>query len=374
MSLSTDIREYALSIGYDRVGFTNAEKFSHLEKELRERAQMYDFVGLKMVQAADPRSIFPEAQSIIVAIYDYYKHSYPEELVGKVGRCYQSMGGVPPLPVVAAQKGLLKSFLEKLGMRVAEGTPDRPSGARSGLTTYGKNCFAFADGIGSFLFILTLAVDKEIEYEDSPELKTKCPDNCTFCLDSCPTRALYDPFRMNPKRCIAYNTYFVPGHHPMGQAIIPLELRNKMGTWIFGCDVCQQVCPRNHAKLKSQLPPNNFLEYIAADFKLERLLHMTDEQFDRIVHTLRLNYIHDKRYFRRNAAVALGNQKNTDAIPALVKALQDPDEIVRGHTAWALGRIGGKKAQQALESGLSGESSEYVIKEIKTALSNLQSG
>jgi epoxyqueuosine reductase len=368
MSLSTDITEYALSIGYDRVGFTNAETFPHLEKELRERARMYDFVDQSLIRAADPRSILPEAQSIIVAVYDYYKHSYPEEMVGKVGRCYQSMGGIPQLPVVLAQKGLLKSFLEKQGIRAVEGISDRPSGARSGLTTYGKNCFAFADGIGSFLFIVSMAVDKELEYEGSTLLETKCPDKCTLCLDACPTKALYEPFRMNPKRCIAYNTFFVPGHHPMGQAVIPLELRDKMGTWIFGCDVCQQVCPRNQAKLKSQLPPNYFLEYMAADFKLEKLLHMTDEQFERIFNTLKLNYIHDKRYFRRNAAVALGNQKNTEPIPALVQALQDPDELIRGHAAWALGKIGGRQSRQALESGLSRETSEYVVKEISRGL------
>jgi epoxyqueuosine reductase len=96
---------------------------------------------------------------------------------------------------------------------------------------------------------------------------------------------------------------------------------------------------------------------------------MTDAQFKRIFGTLRLNYIHDKRYFRRNAAVALGNQKDPDTVQTLKLALQDPDEIIRGHSAWALGRIGGRKALQVLESGLSGETSEYVIKEIQNALS-----
>jgi epoxyqueuosine reductase len=259
--------------------------------------------------------------------------------------------------------------LEKQGMKVVKGTPDRSSGARSGLITYGKNCFAFADGIGSFLFIFSLAVDQELEYAEPTVLETQCPDSCTLCLDSCPTRALYEPFRMNPKRCIAYNTYFVPGHHPRGFAVIPTELRDKMGSWIFGCDVCQQFCPRNQAKIKSQFPPNYFLESLAADFELEQLLHMTDAQFKRIFGTLRLNYIHDKRYFRRNAAVALGNQKDPDTVQTLKLALQDPDEIIRGHSAWALGRIGGRKALQVLESGLSGETSEYVIKEIQNALS-----
>jgi len=141
-----------------------------------------------------------------------------------------------------------------------------------------------------------------------------------------------------------------------------------MGTWIHGCDVCQQVCPRNQAKLKAELPPNAFLEYMADDFQLEKMLNMTDEQFGRVHDLLLMNYISSKRYFRRNAAVALGNQGSQEAAPALTEAMQDPDELIRGHAAWALGRIGGNRAKKALESSLSRETSEYVIGEIKAAL------
>ena len=149
---------------------------------------------------------------------------------------------------------------------------------------------------------------------------------------------------------------------------MPLELREGMGTWIHGCDVCQQVCPRNQAKLRAKLPPNAFLEYMVDDFRLEKILNITVEHYRRIYDLLAMNYINDKRYFRRNAAVALGNQGSQEAIPALTQVMLDPDELIRGHAAWALGRIGGRQAKQALESSLSRETSEYVIGEIKTAL------
>ncbi len=368
MSLSSDIKEYALCLGFDRVGFTTADRFPLLEKELSERPHMYDWIASHLLRAADPRNILPEARSIVVLVHDYYRHSYPKNMVGKVGRFYQSWGGFPPQPIHQARNRLLGEFLGSQGCRVGLGLPCRPSGARAGATNYGKNCFAFTEGIGSFINIIALAIDKELEY-DTPTLDVRCPEECTLCIDSCPTGALYEPLRMNPYRCVTFNTYAIPGSYfGQGQEVLPLELREGMGTWVFGCDVCQQVCPRNQAKLKAKLPPNAYLEYIADDFHLERLLNITNEQYHRMYNLLAINYINDKRYIRRNAAIALGNQGSKGAVPALIQAMQDPDELIRGHAAWALGRIGGSQAKQALEASLSQETSEYVIGEIKAAL------
>ena len=330
---------------------------------------MYDWVGSWLLRNADPRNVLPEARSIVALVYDYFRHSYPEEMTGKVGRHYLSLGsGSPPYPIHRARNLLLIEFLTNQGCRMGWGLPDRLSAARAGVTNYGKNCFAFAEGIGSFVSIVPLVIDKELEY-DTPTLDVSCPEECTLCIDSCPTGALYEPLKMNPRLCIAYNTYATPGSiFVQGQEVLPLELREGMGTWIFGCDVCQQVCPRNQAKLNAKLPPNAFLEYVADDFRLEKILNMTDEQFYRACNLLMMNYINDKRYFRRNAAVALGNQGSKESVPALTQAIQDPDELIRGHAAWALGRIGSSQAKQTLESSLSRETSEYVIGEIKTTL------
>lgn len=373
MSLSSDIREYALSLGYDRVGFTTADRFPIYEQELTERREMYDWAmggTIQLLKSADPKNVLPEAKSIVVTVYDYFKQSYTQGMVGKIGRVYQSFGGIPPHPIHRARYRLLREFLEKRGCQVSRGAvtpPPRLAGARAGVTNFGKNCFAFAEGIGSFIIVDTLVVNVELEYNE-PTLKVKCPDKCTLCLDSCPTGALYEPLKMNPRRCVAYNSYATPGSlFGDGQEVLPLEIREGMGTWVYGCDVCQQVCPRNQPRLKAKLPPNAYLERIADDFRLDRLLNMSDEHFHNKVLRL-LHYIQEKRYFQRNAAVALGNMGEEEAVPALAQTMQDPDELVRGHAAWALGKIGGSQSKRILKASLAAETSDYARGEISMTL------
>jgi len=372
VSLSSDLKEYALGLGYDRVGFTTADKFALYEEELLKREDMYSWATGRdwgLVVGADPRNVLPEARSVVVTVLDYFKHSYPREMIGKVGRAYQSLGGRPPIPIHRARHRLLRDFLEKQGCKVGKPVfdlPARMAGARAGVTSYGKNTFAFAAGIGSFIVIATIVIDKELAY-DEPTLDVKCPDNCTLCLEACPTGALYEPLKMDPRRCIAYNSYNAPGSWFGGtQAVLPLNIREPMGTWVYGCDVCQQVCPRNRPKLKAKLPPNPHLEHLAADFHLEKLANMSDEHFRRL--SVLLNYVDNKRCLQRNAAVALGNEGDPGAVPALAQAMQSPHEPLRGHAAWALGRIGGSKAKRILESNLAQETSEYVRGEISAAL------
>lgn len=372
MSFSSDVREYALSLGYDLVGFTTADTFPLYEQELRSREEMYSWAtgpGWGLLQGADPKNILPGAGSIVVLAFDYYKHSYPREMVGKVGRTYQSLGGVPPIPIHRARYRLLREFLESQGAMVGRAAVDLPArlaGARAGLTTYGKNTFAFARGGGSFLVITTLVIDRELQY-DEPSLEVTCPENCNLCLEACPTGALYEPLKIDPRRCIAYNSYNAPGSWFGGtQTVLPLEIRERMDTWIYGCDVCQQVCPRNQPRMKSRLPSSAYLERLAADFQLETLVDLSDEHFDRL-HVL-LNYVDNKRYLQRNAAVALGNTGDREAVPALARAMESPDEALRGHAAWALGKIGGAAARSTLDSSLARERSDYVRDEISAAL------
>ncbi len=364
MSLSASIREYALSLGYDRVGFTTADDFPIYRKELTDRGHMYDWtpsLHSGLLRTAEPKGVFPEARSTVVAVYGYFKHSYPGEMVGKVGRYYQSLGGVPQLPMHQARYRLLKDFMTKEGCKVVGGgaPPPRLASARAGTTTVGKNCFAFAGDMGSFIFITTFLVDAELDH-DQPTMVVECPEKCTLCIDACPTGALYEPLRMNPRRCVAYNSYTA------SLPVIPRDLRSGMGTWVFGCDACQEACPRNRSRLGMSLPLNEYLERMADDLRLENLIDMSDESFGRVQPLL--NYIKEKRFFQRNAAVALGNLGDTGAVPLLEKAMRSPDKIVRGHAAWALGSIGGSKARQALEAGSSVETERYVREEISTAL------
>jgi len=365
VSLSSDIREYGLSLGYDAIGFTNAESFPIYQRELTERREMYSWAPGQPEQwlsTAEPALTFPESRSIVVAVYGYYRHAYPDELVGKVGRLYQSMGGIPSLPIHVARYRLLREFIEKSGSKVGRGRtapPQRLAAARAGVATFGKNCFAFSGQMGSFIAISALLVDAELDY-DQPSLEVRCPDDCRLCIDACPTGSLYKPLAMDPRCCVARNSY------ANEQPVMPMDIRPGMGNWVFGCDACQDACPRNRGRLKLKLPPNAYLEKLAGDLELERLLAMTDESFSRV--QFLLNYITDKRLFQRNAAIALGNRGDTASVPALERAMDDPEEIVRGHAAWALGEIGEAQARRVLERRLSTEPSDYVREEINTAL------
>ena len=374
MSLSEDIKDFGLDLGYSKVGITTAESFPDYIAELNSRRDMYGWYiesAFQPITGADPKSAMPSAKSIVAAVYDGYKESFPEKLVGKIGRLYQARCYLAPHHRInGARRQLMRGFLEKNGCNVAQRlvVPERLSAARAGVVTYGKNTFAFADGIGSFILITAFVVDAKLDY-DEPTLEVKCPPGCTACIDACPTGALYEPLKMDPRRCIAFNTFMTQDGYPGGlTSYIPPEIREKMGTWIHGCDICQEACPKNQKRLKAKLPQNEFLVKVAQDFELTKLLNLSDEFYAKRVQPLMYNYIRGKKYFQRNAAISLGNMGDPVFIPDLAQAMQDSEELVRGYAAWALGRIGGSQAKQILEAGLAHETAESARSEIKAAL------
>lgn len=374
MSLTNDIKEFALDLGYSKVGITTAERFSEHIEELTARGSMYDFFHedpRHPLLGAEPKKLMPSAKSIISLVWDYAQKSFPEPLIGKIGRIYLARCyNAPPHRINGARYQLMIDFLKKNGCQVGQGIfiPERWAAARAGVTTYGKNNFAYAEGIGSFIMISSIVVDAELEYDKST-LKVGCPAGCTACMKACPTQAIYEPQKLNPRRCIAFNAWFTQDGKPAGlTSHIPPEIREKMGTRVHGCDVCQEVCPRNQARLKTQLPTDEFLVRVAQDFSLAKMLNITDEFYTTRVQPLMYNYIKEKKYFQRNAAIALGNLGDMAAIPDLEIAMTDPEELVRGYAAWALGKIGGRSAKQILEANSSRETSESVKKEIRSAL------
>ena len=373
MSLSEDIKDFGLDLGYSKVGITPADTFPTYIEELNARHEMYAWYiegPFQPIKGAQPKSIMPSAKSIIAVVYDGSKEAFPEKLVGKIGRLYQARCYLTPRDRInGARRQLMRQFLEKNGCQVAQRlvVPERLSAARAGIVTYGKNTFAFADSIGSFILMTAFVVDVELDY-DEPTVREDCPPKCTACIDACPTGALYEPLKMDPRRCIAYNCFMTIDGWPATSSYIPPDIRDKMGSWIHGCDICQEVCPRNQKRLKAKLPPNEFLVKAAEDFELTKLLNLTDEFYAKTVQPLMYNYIREKKYFQRNAAIALGNTGDPAYIPDLSQAIQDSEELVRSYAAWALGKIGGSQAKQVLEASLARETSESAKKEINAAL------
>ena len=342
MSLSKQIKEFALDLGYSKVGFTTADDFTEFYDIITSREAHYDWYingGAKPLKYAKIRENFPKAKSLIVLIWDYAKVSFPDNLLDKIGRIYLSRCYfTPENRINGARPALMKNFLSELGCEVYlhRFIPDRWAAARAGVTNFGKNTFAYADGIGSFVIISVLAIDRELEYDD-PSLDCKCPAGCSKCIDACPTGAISEPFNMNPYRCIAYNTF---GYIPKG--IIPEDIRANIGTKIHGCDICQEVCPRNQAKLKQKMPQDPFLEMISEDFSLAKTLHLPDGYYEARIKPIMYNYITNLHLFQRNAAVAMGNTRDESYIPELEIEMSNPDEMVRTHVVWALDRIGGR--------------------------------
>ncbi|AFV02237.1 Epoxyqueuosine (oQ) reductase QueG [Dehalobacter sp. DCA] len=371
--ISKDIKEYGLSIGYTKVGITSADNFTEYVAEVVSRGDKYDilnFTTTNPVHGATPKNIMQEAKSVIVLIWDYFQNDFPEELkkmIGKIylARCYNPLPGT----IAYSRLQLMKSYLSNNGCMVNSdiGIPARWAAAQAGVTTFGKNNFAYVDDAGSYIVISAIVVDMEMDY-DQPTMESKCPPNCKACINACPTKAIYEPFKLDPKKCISFNNWMTQDGRGSISAFIPYELRETIGCKIHECDICQDICPLNQKKLKTPKAVDRYIEQIGQDITLPAILNMTDEFFTNRIKPIMYNYIKDKRYFMRNAAVAMGNSKDQKYVKDLEIALVNPDEMIREYSAWALGKMGGQDSRSVLESRLANESSDNVKKAIKQAL------
>ncbi|MCL5959261.1 MAG: epoxyqueuosine reductase, partial [Chloroflexi bacterium] len=235
MSLTDEIKDFALDLGYHAVGVAPAHPFSQFSSSFAERAG--DYSGYAYLSGwDDPQNALPRARSIVVAVYDYAAEGFPPELVGKLGRVYQARCYLaPPTRIHGARPQLMRQFLGSKGCQVApwpggrSGIPDRQAAARAGVTHFGRNTVACAPSLGSFVLIHSFVIDRELDY-DPPNEKLHCPPKCHLCQEACPTGAITSEIRVNPRRCIAYNTFATRGEETGVSPIIPQELRPKMGT------------------------------------------------------------------------------------------------------------------------------------------------
>jgi epoxyqueuosine reductase len=209
---------------------------------------------------------------------------------------------------------------------------------------------------------IAIVVDQAFE-PDAPTDEIGCPTWCkNVCLVACPTGALKGPRHLDPRKCISYLSYYDSG-------ITARELREPMGVRIYGCDHCQNVCPRNVAWLSKKLPQNENVLAKEKYFDWASLLHMDREYFEKNIwpHMFYMPAT-DMWRWKMNVARAMGNRLDPQYIPDLIRAFtEDNDERVRGMAAWALGRIGGARARTALE-GFLRQSSGLVFAEVAAAL------
>ena len=253
---------------------------------------------------------------------------------------------------------------------------DRAAASRAGIGWFGKNTNILTPGFGSWVFLGQVITDLDLE-PDAP-LKKSC-GSCTRCIDDCPTGALVAPYVLDNSLCISYLTI-------ENRGAIPRELRPLVGEWVFGCDICQDVCPVNRKAglAEKPIPLASFVEAEGSNQSVGKaagfgflnpveLLEMSEREFlDRFAGT---SIMRAKRAgMQRNACVALGNVGGETSVPALCRALAAGEPLVRGHAAWALGRIGGAAAGAALARASLRETDAAVLEEIGAARLELTGG
>ncbi len=369
-----DLKEKAMALGFADFGVCDASLFETHAQILEERKSYYDWVyklGIDLSTGTDPAAILPEARSIIVVLGHYFDTGFPPEMENHFGRCYLDDDRVTKDGLSRKIKAF-RSFLGDAGIqsKVPFHLPHRVAAARAGLGTFGKNCLFYANRAaagGSWTLPIAIVVDEPFE-PDEPTVEIGCPDWChNTCLVACPTGALKGPCKIDPRRCISYLTYF-------GGDVTPEELREPMGLWVYGCDHCQNVCPRNRAWLARSrfFPVNEKVAGMAPYFSLPALLHMDISYFEAHVQP-HMFYMPSAELWRwkMNAARAMGNTLDPVYIDDLDKAVtREPDERVRKMCAWALGRIGGKRAKDALEIQMR-KKDPVMDHELKQALGRL---
>ncbi len=361
--------ERARELGFDDIGFTGAERFEAQDEVLQSRREGYTWlqnVGVDLFEGTDPKTILPGARSIIVLIENYCREAFPASMVGKFGRCYLDDDRITQDGLTQRLKAF-RAFLREHGVasKLPFHLPHRLAAARAGLGDFGKNCLFYSNRVARHSsWVLPLAVVVDYEFApDEPTLGIGCPEWCrNACIAACPTGALEGPRKIDPRKCISFLTYH-------GEGLTPVEFREPMGTWLYGCDRCQDVCPRNHAWMAQELPVSERVSAMAADFDLAQLLQMDADYFaTRIWPHMFYTPPTDRWRWQMNAARAMGNTRDRRYVPDLTRALREAeDERVRAMAAWALGRIGGADARAALESASCGNS-EMLQTEVTQAL------
>ena len=370
MSLTEQIRHKARALGFTSVGFAPADPLKGAEFYARWVALGYagqmDYLKRHLDKREDPRRMVPGAQTAICLGMDYYQptSAAPDPLRGRIA-CYAR--GDDYHDIVKKCLAALWEFVlaeageQTKGRYFVDTAPvlERELAQRAGLGWWGKNTCLIDKRRGSYFFLAEIITDLELDYDEP------APDHCgtcTRCLDACPTDAFPEPYVLDAQRCISYLNIELKGS-------IPRDLRQGMGQWIFGCDICQEVCPWNR---KAEPAPEPAYKS-RADLDSPSLLDLI--QLDRAAFNalFRRNPVKrpKRRGFLRNVAVALGNSGMQDAVPALINALDDEEPLVRGHVAWALGQLGGDEAKGALKRRLGMEDDAEVRGELKDALDAL---
>jgi epoxyqueuosine reductase len=328
---AAELARLAEELGIDVVGAAPAGPYDETERHIRERRARGLFADMRFTMAqpevsCHPETLLPGARTVVSAALCYYAPG-PEPGPGE---------GRLPRYTWADHYAELREKLDALGRRLggrsrvlvdANQHVDREGAARAGVGFYGKNTLLITRKHGSWVVLGTLVTDAEIE--PSPPLELDC-GSCTLCVEACPTGALDEPGTVDSTKCLSYWT--------QAPAPIPEPYREELGAQLYGCDICQDVCPWNRGieKRRAGERPPPGAEPVAS---LVDWLRSGDEElrerYDRL-------YVprNDVRYLRRNALVAAGNSGEPALAEDVRPYAEGDDELLREHAGWALERLG----------------------------------
>ncbi|MEK5037210.1 tRNA epoxyqueuosine(34) reductase QueG [Sporosarcina sp. FSL K6-3457] len=371
VQLQEAVRDYAVSIGIDKIGFTTAAPFRELKNRLKRQQELGYQSGFEekdLDKRTEPALLLDQAESIIAIAV-----AYPSKMVnapkGKKGErrgmfCRASWG-MDYHTVLRDKLRLLEEFIllnvptAKVRSMVDTGElVDRAVAERAGIGWSAKNCSIITPEFGSYVYLGEMITN--IPFAPDVPMEDDCGD-CTLCLDVCPTGALIQGGQLNAQRCIAFLT--------QSKKPIPEEFRTEFGNRIYGCDTCQTVCPKN--KGKHNLHQHAFQPDPALTKpQLQPILRLSNREFKEKFGHMSGSW-RGKNPIQRNAIIALAHFKEEAAVPELVEMLeQDPRPVIRGAIVWALSRIGTEEGYQAIQAAVEIEQDPEVLAELKKAMDN----
>jgi epoxyqueuosine reductase len=373
-TLTDAIKAEALRLGFDLVGVApvRPSDFAPLYRAWLAAGRHGEMSYLARPDAVQNR-LAPNAQfrSAVVVALNYFSDVAPHEPGdARIARYAQ---GRDYHKVIKPRLMQLLRFVERqvgrelpLSRAYVDTGPviERELAQRAGLGWFGRNTMLINPRRGSYFFLGTLLLEIELEHDD-PFVADHC-GTCANCVSACPTQALLGRDELgapiiDARRCISYLTIELRGP-------IPPDLRPLIGTHVFGCDICPDLCPWNSEKFVQLTRENDFSPRRSGEARrLISFMRMSEEEWDVFSRGSAIRRA-KRSGFLRNVAVALGNWGSAEAVPALTAALRDLEPLVRGHAAWALGRIGGDEATTALRDALTLECDALVREELMAAL------
>lgn len=369
VTLKKDIIEYSKKIGIDKIGFASADVFTELKQRLMEREKLNYASGFEkgsVEERTEPKQLMDGAKSII-----------------SIALAYPSKINNPPKSKPGERRGIfcraswgtdyhhvLRDRLEKLAAYIQTRVPqfeyktmvdtgelsDRAVAERAGIGFSGKNTMIITKEFGSWVYLGEMITN--IPFIPDKPIEDSCGD-CRICLDACPTGALVQGGQLNAQRCLAFLT--------QTKDFLPDEFRTKIGTRVYGCDTCQAVCPYNkgidfHLHEEFEADPE------VAKPLLRPMLKMSNREFREKFGAVS-GFWRGKNPLQRNAMIGLAHFKDETAVDDLIAVMmEDVRPVIRGTAAWALGKIGTKKAREAIKRALIKEKDERVIVEMEKGL------